>query len=78
MMMGWRYNRLGWSVVRPDGRLMLVEATAEGGLPRVVLLDQAGSFVGGADKPAPRAVHSYVRDQDLDGLATYRYVGVSD
>jgi hypothetical protein len=59
------------------GRIMTVERNVEGRLPTVLTLDQAGLFVETSDVPAPHTVHRYARakDKDVDGLATYRYVG---
>jgi sugar lactone lactonase YvrE len=64
-----------WLVGGPaDGRLMMIEREAGGGLPDGLTLDQAGVFVGSADLPVRRVVHRYARDQSIDGLATCRYV----
>lgn len=59
-----------------DGRFLAVETTAEGEMPEMVRLPEAGVYVGASDVPAPVVEHIYKRSDDLDGQVVYRYVGV--
>ena len=66
----------GWLLgASADDRTMMIERNVGDGLPPVLALDQADLFVGASDAPAPRVVHHYARDQDIDGLSIYLYVG---
>jgi hypothetical protein len=57
------------------GRYKLVEASADGRLPAVVVLPQRGVYVGSSDDPAPAVEHRYVLVEDSFTEMTYRYEG---
>jgi len=57
-----------------DGKVMAVEATADGRLPDVVRFIQSGIYVGASDMLASPVEHIYVRAHNLRELV-YQYHG---
>jgi hypothetical protein len=58
-----------------DGRLQLVESDEGGALPQVLVLPQAGFYLGCDDDAAPGVDHLYQRVDDVDGRPVYQYQG---
>ncbi|MCW3820435.1 hypothetical protein ONA91_38995 [Micromonospora sp. DR5-3] len=63
---------------------MLTALTAAGGvdetgeLPPILLLPQAGSYVGPRAEPGPTITHQYLLDDDENVPPIYRYAGAVD
>ncbi|MET8838047.1 hypothetical protein ABZV78_29625 [Micromonospora sp. NPDC004540] len=56
-----------------DGRVMLVEQTADGDLPKLVRLSQVGLHFGASEAVAPRVEHIYVLGGSVDDTQVYQY-----
>jgi hypothetical protein len=61
-----------------DGRLLTIEAAADGTFPAGIALDQAGVFLGARDQPAQLVRHRYIPADDTDDKPIYQYLGTAD
>ncbi|MEV1320089.1 hypothetical protein AB0J14_28890 [Micromonospora arborensis] len=59
-----------------DGRLTPIEVDEGGSLPQLIILLQAGAYLGARDQPSPPVQYRYRRCDSGDDPPTFRYDGL--